>query len=173
MRKNMVNVLLSIAATETILLSTTACGAKEPETTVIDFSTLDPAGAGESSESAKSMDTAPGPTVGEWITSDQAGTYVQALNTSLSKIGATIEFQADGDALCILFHYAEETLGTDGANLSEEEKEAVEQQLHERYETIKDQLTALRDILLEESNASRVRIIYQTSNGTELFNQEL
>ena len=82
---------------------------------------------------------------------------------------------ADGAVLCMVFHYSEDVIGTDGSNLTEEQKEAEQERLQQKYDSIKMQLEPMRDVLRDAVGDSElvVRIVYKTSNGTELFRQDL
>lgn len=160
-----------LLSTVTMMLFTvTACGSKDnSEAIVIEELVMVDTTADEEFSSEDIM------TVDEWINTDDAATYIQALNTSLESTGAVITFEADGDILCMVFHYSEDVLGTDGSNLTEEQKEAEQTRLHEKYDDIKEQLEPMRDVFRDAIGDPDlvVRIIYRMGNGTELFSQDL
>ena len=83
--------------------------------------------------------------------------------------------QAEGNTLSMVFILSTETLGTDGSDLTDEQKVAMETQMQQQYDGLKDQFEPMRDELKKTIGASDlvVQIIYRTSNGTELFSQEL
>lgn len=176
-----VNVLLSVTV---VMFTMTACSAKDREAAPGEQPVENNTAANEEfsseareepSSEADAGDAADIMTVGQWVGTDEAATYIQALNTSLDSTGATIEFAADGDILCMIFHYSEEAIGTDGSDLTDEQKETEQARLQQKYDSIKEQLEPLRDVFREAVGNPDlvVRIIYRTSNGTELFRQEL
>ncbi|MDE5700141.1 MAG: DUF4854 domain-containing protein, partial [Lachnospiraceae bacterium] len=106
--------------------------------------------------------------------SEEAATYTNLFNTMFN--GAmTAEFEADGNTLSMIFVLSEETLGTDGSDLTDEQKEAAQAEMQQQYDSSKSQFEPMRDELRETIGASDlvVRIVYKTSNGTELFSQDL
>lgn len=186
MKKKIVNVLLSVAVVTTMMFTATACGSKdngsapaepaavtndEPSSAAddsADDTNADAAGADDNADAAGSM------TVDDWINSDEASTYMSLFNTMFG--GAmTAEFEADGNTLSMIFTLSEETLGTDGSDLTDEQKEATKALMQEQYDSSKDQFVPMRDELKESIDVSDlvVRIVYRTSNGTELFSQDL
>ncbi|MDE6619481.1 MAG: DUF4854 domain-containing protein [Lachnospiraceae bacterium] len=173
MKQKSVNVLLSAAV---MVVTMTACGSKNNEAVQAEQPmTIQTVTNEELSSEAASDDASDSMTVDEWVTSDEAATYIQALNTSLDSTGAVISFEVDGDTLCMVFHYSEEVLGTDGSDLTEEQMEAEQTRLQEKYDSAKEQLEPMCDVFREAvGNAELVvRIVYKTSNGTELFRQDL
>ncbi len=113
-------------------------------------------------------------TAEDWVNSEEASTYVNLFNTMFN--GAmTTEFEAEGNTLSMVFILSTETLGTDGSDLTDEQKVAMETQMQQQYDGLKDQFEPMRDELKKTIGASDlvVQIIYRTSNGTELFSQEL
>ena len=104
-----------------------------------------------------------------------SATYVSALNTSLASIGATIEFEADGDTLCMIFNYTEEALGTDGSDLTDDVKETIVSEFEKQFATIGSQLDPMCDVFKDEIGNPDlvVRIVYKSSNGTELFSKDI
>lgn len=178
--------MISLLISATALLATmTACGTGNDESTPVEqpmtvYVITDEEFSGDtnkdiSSSEAATDDVSDGVTVEEWIASEEAATYIQALNTSLDSTGAAIGFEADGAVLCMVFHYSEDVIGTDGSNLTEEQKEAEQERLQQKYDSIKMQLEPMRDVLRDAMGDSElvVRIVYKTSNGTELFRQDL
>ncbi|MDE7272308.1 MAG: DUF4854 domain-containing protein [Lachnospiraceae bacterium] len=173
MKLKNVNVLLPAAV---IMATMTACGSKNHEAIQAEQPmTIQTVTNEELSSEMVSDDSADNISVDEWVASDAAATYIQALNTSLVSTGAVIHFEVDGDALCMVFSYSEEVLGTDGSDLTEEQMEEEQARLQEKYDNIKEQLEPMCDVFREEvGNAELVvRIVYKTSNGTELFRQDL
>lgn len=69
----------------------------------------------------------------------------------------------------------QEALGTDGSDLTDEQKSVVEAQMQQQFDGLKDQFQPMRDELKETIGTSDlvVQIVYRTSNGTELFRHEL
>ncbi len=201
MKKKIVNVILSVAVVTSMMFAVTACGSKDNDTapaesaavtnTVEDAAkadTEDTAKADaedtakadtEDTEKADTEDTAKadaegGMTAEDWVNSEEASTYVNLFNTMFN--GAmTTEFEAEGNTLSMVFILSTETLGTDGSDLTDEQKVAMETQMQQQYDGLKDQFEPMRDELKKTIGASDlvVQIIYRTSNGTELFSQEL
>ena len=176
MKKKIVNVLLSVAVVTTMMFTVTACGSKDDnkapaETTAVN----NVADETPSSEAADDKGAADGMTVDAWVNSDTAATYVSALNTSLASIGATIEFEADGDTLCMIFNYTEEALGTDGSDLTDDVKETIVSEFEKQFATIGSQLDPMCDVFKDEIGNPDlvVRIVYKSSNGTELFSKDI
>lgn len=181
MKWKTIDLLLSVTV---LLVTVTACGSEKNASALAEqpmtvYTIVNEEFSSETDEVSSSAavpdDSSDGITVGEWVSSEEAATYIQALNTSLDSTGATIGFEADGDALCMVFHYSEDAIGTDGSNLTEEQKETERERLQQKYDSIKEQLEPMRDMLREAVGNSElvVRIIYKTSNGTELFRQDL
>ncbi len=201
MKKKIVNVILSVAVVTSMMFAVTACGSKDNDkapaesaavtNTVEDAAkadtedtakadTEDTAKAdAEDTEKADAEDTAKadaegGMTAEDWVNSEEASTYVNLFNTMFN--GAmTTEFEAEGNTLSMVFILSTETLGTDGSDLTDEQKVAMETQMQQQYDGLKDQFEPMRDELKKTIGASDlvVQIIYRTSNGTELFSQEL
>ncbi len=201
MKKKIVNVILSVAVVTSMMFAVTACGSKDNDkapaesaavtNTVEDAAkadTEDTAKAdaedtakadAEDTEKADTEDTAKadaegGMTAEDWVNSEEASTYVNLFNTMFN--GAmTTEFEAEGNTLSMVFILSTETLGTDGSDLTDEQKVAMETQMQQQYDGLKDQFEPMRDELKKTIGASDlvVQIIYRTSNGTELFSQEL
>ncbi len=192
MKKKIVNVLLSVAVVTTMMFTVTACGSKDDnkapaETTAVNNvadetpsseaaeAPSSEAAEAPSSEAADDKGAADGMTVDAWVNSDTAATYVSALNTSLASIGATIEFEADGDTLCMIFNYTEEALGTDGSDLTDDVKETIVSEFEKQFATIGSQLDPMCDVFKDEIGNPDlvVRIVYKSSNGTELFSKDI
>lgn len=181
MKKRIVNVLLSVAVVTTMMFTVTACGSKDDkapaETTAVDNRTADAEPASEAKEepSSEVADTNSGSmSASDWVNSDEASTYTSVFNTMFD--GAmTAAFEADGNTLSMVFTLSEETLGTDGSDLTDEQKEAAQAMMQEQYDASKGDFEPMRDELKKSIGASDlvVRIVYKTSNGTELFSQDL
>ena len=193
MKKKIVNVILSVAVVTSMMFAVTACGSKDNDkapaesaavtNTVEDAAksdTEDTAKAdAEDTEKADTEDTAKadaegGMTAEDWVNSEEASTYVNLFNTMFN--GAmTTEFEAEGNTLSMVFILSTETLNTDGSDLTDEQKVAMETQMQQQYDGLKDQFEPMRDELKKTIGASDlvVQIIYRTSNGKELFSQEL
>lgn len=180
MKKKIVNVLLSVAVVTTMMFTVTACGSKDDkapaETTAVDNRTADAEPASEAKEdtAAADADSSSGMSVSDWVNSDEASTYTNVFNTMFD--GAmTTTFEADGNTLSMVFTLSEETLGTDGSDLTDEQKEATKALMQEQYDASKGDFEPMRDELKKTIGASDlvVRIVYKTSNGTELFSQDL
>lgn len=185
MKKKIVNVILSVAVVTSMMFAVTACGSKDndkapAESAAVTNTVEDAAKAdAEDTEKADTEDTAKadaegGMTAEDWVNSEEASTYVNLFNTMFN--GAmTTEFEAEGNTLSMVFILSTETLGTDGSDLTDEQKVAMETQMQQQYDGLKDQFEPMRDELKKTIGASDlvVQIIYRTSNGTELFSQEL
>lgn len=179
MKKRIVNVLLSVAVVTTMMFTVTACGSKddgkgaEPATVENTVSDAEPASEAKD-EPAENADAAGGMSVSDWVNSDEASTYTSVFNTMFD--GAmTATFEADGNTLSMVFTLSEETLGTDGSDLTDEQKEAAQTMMQEQYNASKGEFEPMRDELKKSIGVSDlvVRIVYKTSNGTELFSQDL
>jgi len=198
MKKKIVNVVLSVAVVTSMMFTVTACGSKDNDKAPVESAavtnTVDDAAKTDTQDAAPAVtedtantdtedtasedtakaDTESGMTVEDWVSSEEASTYVSVLNTAFN--GAmTIEFEAEGNTLSMVFVIPTEILGTDGSDLTDEQKSAMETQMQERFDGIKDQCQELRDELKGTIGVSDlvVQIAFRTSNGTELFSQEL
>ena len=187
MKKRIVNVLLSVAVVTTMMFTVTACGSKddgkgaEPATVENTVGDAEPASEAKDEpaseakdEPAENADAAGGMSVSDWVNSDEASTYTSVFNTMFD--GAmTATFEADGNTLSMVFTLSEETLGTDGSDLTDEQKEAAQTMMQEQYNASKGEFEPMRDELKKSIGVSDlvVRIVYKTSNGTELFSQDL
>lgn len=183
MKKKIVNVLLSAAVVTTMMFTATACGSKDAGTTApadagVENSVTDTTPSSEAAVNddadTKADDASGTMTAEEWVNSDEAATYVNLFNTMFN--GAmTTEFEADGNTLSMVFILSEDTLGTDGSDLTDEQKTAAQEQMQQQYDSSKEQFEPMRDELKKSIGASDlvVRIVYKTSNGTELFSQDL
>ena len=172
--KRIVNVGLSVMAVTMMTFLLTACGSKEKETIVVDLSEY-----GKSSEDAQSADDADtagstdGMTVDEWVNSEEAVTFVKAFNSVYDEQGITMEVAAENGTLTMILIYSEEALGTDTAELTEEQWEEVHTSMQQQYNEFKEQLISSGNVLKEEVDASVIHIVYRTSSGTELFSQDI
>ncbi len=202
MKKKIVNVILSVAVVTSMMFTVTACGSKDDDkapaesaavtNTVEDAAntdTEDTANADtEDTANADTEDTAQtdtananaegGMTVEEWVSSEEAAEYVEVLNTTIGAMSngmMTTEFEGEGNTLSMVFVLSAEALGTDGSDLTDEQKSAVEAQMQQQFDGLKDQFQPMRDELKETIGTSDlvVQIVYRTSNGTELFRHEL
>ncbi len=170
-----------------MMFTVTACGSKddgkgaEPATVENTVSDAEPASEAKDEpaseakdEPAENADAAGGMSVSDWVNSDEASTYTSVFNTMFD--GAmTATFEADGNTLSMVFTLSEETLGTDGSDLTDEQKEAAQTMMQEQYNASKGEFEPMRDELKKSIGVSDlvVRIVYKTSNGTELFSQDL
>lgn len=177
MKKKIVNVILSVAVVTSMMFAVTACGSKDndkaPAESAAVTNTVEDAAKADTEDTAKA-DAEGGMTAEDWVNSEEASTYVNLFNTMFN--GAmTTEFEAEGNTLSMVFILSTETLGTDGSDLTDEQKVAMETQMQQQYDGLKDQFEPMRDELKKTIGASDlvVQIIYRTSNGTELFSQEL
>lgn len=182
MKKKIVNVLLSVAVVTTMMFTVTACGGSKDDTkapaqtAAVDNRDAEPASeVKDDSADTKAADSdASGMTAADWVKSDEAATYKNLFNTMFN--GAmTAEFEADGNTLSMIFVLSEETLGTDGSDLTDEQMEAVKAEMQQQYDASKGDFEPMRDELRDTIGSSDlvVRIVYRTSNGTELFSQDL
>ena len=152
MKKRIVNVLLSVAVVTTMMFTVTACGSKddgkgaEPATVENTVSDAEPASEAKDEPASEAKDE-------------------PAENADA----------ADGNTLSMVFTLSEETLGTDGSDLTDEQKEAAQTMMQEQYNASKGEFEPMRDELKKSIGVSDlvVRIVYKTSNGTELFSQDL
>lgn len=184
MKKKIVNVLLSVAVVTTMMFTATACGSKDEgktDSAPVENAVSDTTPSSEAKEEPSSAaatddkaDASGSMTAADWVNSEEAATYTDLFNTMFN--GAmTAEFEADGNTLSMIFILSEETLGTDGSDLTDEQKEAAKAEMQQQYDSSKSQFEPMRDELRNTIGASDlvVRIVYKTSNGTELFSQDL
>ncbi|MDE7416626.1 MAG: DUF4854 domain-containing protein [Lachnospiraceae bacterium] len=180
--KRIVNVGLSVMAVTMMTFMMSACGSKEKETITVDLSVF-----GKNAEDTQSLggtDAAPsndmdpsgstdGMTVDEWVNSEEAVTFVKAFNSVYAEQGITMEVAAENGTLTMMLIYSEEALGADTAGLTEEQWEEVHTSMLQQYNKFKDQLVSSGNVLKEEVDASVIHIVYKTSNGMELFSQDI
>ena len=134
--------------------------------------------ANADTEDAANADTEGGMAVEDWVSSEEAAQYVEVLNTTIGAMSngmMTTEFEGEGNTLSMVFVLSAEALGTDGSDLTDEQKSVVEAQMQQQFDGLKDQFQPMRDELKETIGTSDlvVQIVYRTSNGTELFRHEL
>ena len=172
--KKIVNVGLSVMAATMMTFMMTACGSKEKETVVVDLSeysrSMEAAPPADDTDTAVAAD---GMTVEEWVNSEEAVTFVKAFNSVYNEQGITMEVAAENGILTMILIYSEEALGADTAELTDEQKEEVRTSMQQQYNEFKDQLVSSGNVLKEEVDASVIHIVYKTSNGTELFSQDI
>lgn len=199
MKKKIVNVILSVAVVTSMMFTVTACGSKDNDkapaesaavtNTVEDAANTDTEGTAQTdtanadTEDTAQTDTANanaegGMTVEEWVSSEEAAQYVEVLNTTIGAMSngmMTTEFEGEGNTLSMVFVLSAEALGTDGSDLTDEQKSEMETQMQQQFDGLKDQFQPMRDELKETIGISDlvVQIVYRTSNGTELFRHEL
>ncbi len=134
--------------------------------------------ANADTEDTAQTDAEGGMAVEDWVSSEEAAQYVEVLNTTIGAMSngmMTTEFEGEGNTLSMVFVLSAEALGTDGSDLTDEQKSAVEAQMQQQFDGLKDQFQPMRDELKETIGTSDlvVQIVYRTSNGTELFHHEL
>ncbi len=134
--------------------------------------------ANADTEDTAQTDAEGGMAVEDWVSSEEAAQYVEVLNTTIGAMSngmMTTEFEGEGNTLSMVFVLSAEALGTDGSDLTDEQKSAVEAQMQQQFDGLKDQFQPMRDELKETIGTSDlvVQIVYRTSNGTELFRHEL
>lgn len=197
MKKKIVNAVLSVAIVTSMMFTMTACGSKDndkaPAESAAVTNTVEDTAKADTTDTAKAdtadttdtadtadttdatnKDAESGAAAEDWVSSEEASTYVELFNTMFN--GAmTTEFEAEGNTLSMVFVLSEEALGTDGSDLTDEQKDEMETQMQQQYDGLKAQFEPMRDELRESIGASDlvVRIVYRTSNGTELFSQDL
>ena len=181
MKKKIVNVILSVAVVTSMMFTVTACGSKDndkaPAESAAVTNTVEDA-ANADTEDAANADTEGGMAVEDWVSSEEAAQYVEVLNTTIGAMSngmMTTEFEGEGNTLSMVFVLSAEALGTDGSDLTDEQKSVVEAQMQQQFDGLKDQFQPMRDELKETIGTSDlvVQIVYRTSNGTELFRHEL
>ena len=180
--KRIVNVGLSVMAVTMMTFMMSACGSKEKEPITVDLSAF-----GKNSEDSQPQDetsavlsnaTDPtgatdGVTVDEWVNSEEAVTFVKAFNSVYDEQGITMEVAAENGILTMILIYSEEALGADTAELTDEQKEELRTSMQQQYDKFKEQLVSSGNVLKEEVDASVIHIVYKTTNGTELFSQDI
>lgn len=129
-------------------------------------------------ETEDTTDVESGTIVENWVSSEEASEYVELLNTMIGTMSngmMTTEFEGEGNTLSMVFILSTEALNTDGSDLTDKQKSAMETQMQQQFDGLKDQFQPMRDELKETIGTSDlvVQIVYRTSNGTELFCQEL
>ena len=134
--------------------------------------------ANADTEDTAQTDAEGGMAVEDWVSSEEAAQYVEVLNTTIGAMSngmMTTEFEGEGNTLSMVFVLSAEALGTDGSDLTDEQKSVVEAQMQQQFDGLKDQFQPMRDELKETIGTSDlvVQIVYRTSNGTELFRHEL
>ncbi len=134
--------------------------------------------ANADTEDTTQTDAEGGMAVEDWVSSEEAAQYVEVLNTTIGAMSngmMTTEFEGEGNTLSMVFVLSAEALGTDGSDLTDEQKSVVEAQMQQQFDGLKDQFQPMRDELKETIGTSDlvVQIVYRTSNGTELFRHEL
>lgn len=193
MKKKIVNVILSAAVVASMMFTVTACGSKDagtsapaPESTAA----VDNADAADNADDDNAADNADddnaestaaddtnasgGSTAEEWASSDKAATYVQLFDAMFGG-QMTTAFEADGDALALIVTLSEDMVDLDGASLTDEQKDAMQTAMQEQYDSTADQFATIRDELRKEigDDSLTIRIVYELSDGTELFSQDL
>lgn len=181
MKKKIVNVILSVAVVTSMMFTVTACGSKDndkaPAESAAVTNTVEDAANADTEDTAQT-DAEGGMAVEDWVSSEEAAQYVEVLNTTIGAMSngmMTTEFEGEGNTLSMVFVLSAEALGTDGSDLTDEQKSAVEAQMQQQFDGLKDQFQPMRDELKETIGTSDlvVQIVYRTSNGTELFRHEL
>lgn len=181
MKKKIVNVILSVAVVTSMMFTVTACGSKDndkaPAESAAVTNTVEDAANADTEDTAQT-DAEGGMAVEDWVSSEEAAQYVEVLNTTIGAMSngmMTTEFEGEGNTLSMVFVLSAEALGTDGSDLTDEQKSAVEAQMQQQFDGLKDQFQPMRDELKETIGTSDlvVQIVYRTSNGTELFHHEL
>lgn len=143
MKKKILNVLLTAAVVTTMMFSATACGSK-----------------------TVSAET--------WVSSDTAETYVKTLDTMFGG-QMTASFEADGETLVMVVTLSKDMLDMTGDDLTDEMKTAMQEAMQQQYDSTSDEFATIRDELRKElkNDSLAVRIVYELSDGTELFSQDL
>ncbi len=181
MKKKIVNVILSVAVVTSMMFTVTACGSKDndkaPAESAAVTNTVEDAANADTEDTAQT-DAEGGMAVEDWVSSEEAAQYVEVLNTTIGAMSngmMTTEFEGEGNTLSMVFVLSAEALGTDGSDLTDEQKSVVEAQMQQQFDGLKDQFQPMRDELKETIGTSDlvVQIVYRTSNGTELFRHEL
>lgn len=182
--KRVVNAGLSVVAVTMMTFMMAACSSKDKETKTVDLSEIENFAAETSSgddaavmplsgAGSDAVAAADSMTVDEWVNSEEAVTFVKAYNTVYAQQGITMELAAENGTLTMILVYSEEALGTDNAELTDEQKEEVQASMQQQYNEIKEQLISSGNVLKEEVDASKIHVVYKASDGTELFSQDL
>lgn len=113
--------------------------------------------------------------VEDWVNSEMASTYVEALDMMFGG-QVTTEFEVNGDALVLVVVMSEEMVGIDSADsLSDDDMELIHAKLEEEFASVADQFVPVRDQLRGDvgDDSLTVQMSYRLSDGTELYLQEL
>ena len=113
--------------------------------------------------------------VEDWVNSEMASTYVEALDMMFGG-QVTTGFEVNGDALVLVVVMSEEMVGIDSADsLSDDDMELIHAKLEEEFASVADQFVPVRDQLRGDvgDDSLTVQMSYRLSDGTELYLQEL
>lgn len=153
-----------------IMITIMACGSKEDVLVLDDQISVESESFSESDLNTSTMDSV---NVDEWVDSTEAVTYVKAFNNVYSESGITMELAAENDTLSMILIYSEKALGVDISELTDEQMEEVHATMQQQYSEMEEQLIADSEVLKQAVGASAIRIVYRTSEGTELFSKDL
>ena len=191
MKKKIVNVLLSVAVVTSMMFTVTACGSKDSGTSapaadsavtennadtqsVAAENNADTESVAAESTVADDTEASGNMTAEEWANSDTAASYVELLDAMFGG-QMTTAFEADGDTLALVIVLSEDMIDLGGAELTDEQKEAMQTAMQQQYDSTADQFVPIRDELREEigDDTLNVRIVYRLSDGTEVFSQDI
>lgn len=114
--------------------------------------------------------------IGEWVTSKEAATYTEQLNT-LADGMMTTSFEADGDVLLMIFTYSDDMIGMEASALTDEQKDALKatmQQNADEQAGSQDMKEAREEIIkMTGISDLKIRAVYKLSDGTEMCTMDL
>lgn len=180
--KRIVNVGLSVVAVTMTTFMMAACSSKDQAAKTVDLSEIgDFAAETAPSDDANIMllsdaataESADGMTVDEWVRSEEAVNFVKTFNTVYAPQGITMELAAEDGILSMILIYSEEALGSEDAELTDEQKEEVHDSMQQQYNEFKEQIISSGNVLKEEIDISKIHVVYKASDGTELFSQDI
>ena len=185
MKKRIVKVLLTAAVVTSMMLSVTACGAKneagnasvnspvssEQNATTPASAASTPAESTPAEASAESnADNAQGAadegqmTLEEWTESDECVEFLEVMNEGMAEDNVQVFFEADGDLITMVYQYMEQVEVVDNVD---EAVGALLESNRSLFESMRDQLIA------ETGNENTVlRIEYRNADDSSIFNQD-
>ena len=164
----------SVADTDAADESTVADTDAADESSVADTDAADESSVADT-DAADDEAAAGNGNVEDWVNSEMASTYVEALDMMFGG-QVTTGFEVNGDALVLVVVMSEEMVGIDSADsLSDDDMELIHAKLEEEFESVADQFVPVRDQLRGDvgDDSLTVQMSYRLSDGTELYLQEL
>ena len=164
----------SVADTDAADESTVADTDAADESSVADTDAADESSVADT-DAADDEAAAGNGNVEDWVNSEMASTYVEALDMMFGG-QVTTGFEVNGDALVLVVVMSEEMVGIDSADsLSDDDMELIHAKLEEEFASVADQFVPVRDQLRGDvgDDSLTVQMSYRLSDGTELYLQEL